>query len=160
MTPHPFTTAMTTLGAAIIELGDLEAHGGGQDPALADRHHQATQAVVGAAIDAYTAHPAQRCQREKCPRWEGSDDDCGGCWIETGLTDTEHHALMLTGQLAGYLRAIITAGGGPTIEADWAEAAHEIHTVQQRIMAQAAARAYPDAYRLMGATLRTKEHGG
>jgi hypothetical protein len=21
------------------------------------------------------------CRRDKCPRWEGADDDCGGCWI-------------------------------------------------------------------------------
>lgn len=33
---------------------------------------------------------------------------------------------------------------------DRAEVAHEIHAIQHRIMSQAAARAYPDRYRLMG----------
>lgn len=56
MTPHPFTTAMTELGRLVGHLANLEAHGGGQDPALADRHHQATQAVVDAAIAAVTEH--------------------------------------------------------------------------------------------------------
>lgn len=65
------------------------------------------------------------------------------------LTDAEHRAMDLTAQLYNLLcRDVI--GDGPSRDGDCAELAAEIHTIQHRIMAQAAARAYPDRYRLMG----------
>jgi hypothetical protein len=64
------------------------------------------------------------------------------------LTELEHEAMDMTGALAGLIRRII--GDGPTAAADWGEAAIRIHSVQQFILAQAAARAYPDRYRLLG----------
>jgi len=67
------------------------------------------------------------------------------------LTDTEKEALALSGQLAGLLRKII--GDGPQAANDWAEAAIHIHNIQHTIMSQAAARAYPQEFRLLGQTL-------
>jgi hypothetical protein len=72
---------------------------------------------------------------------------------ETGalMTDLEHEAMELSAQLANTLHRII--GDGPQASNDWAEAAMRIHSMQQMILAQAACRAYPDRYRLMGGTL-------
>lgn len=70
---------------------------------------------------------------------------------ENLLTDLELEALETTGLLARQLRSII--GTGPTAQADWSEAAAEIHVIQHRIMAQAAARAMPNRFRLMGTSL-------
>lgn len=65
-----------------------------------------------------------------------------------GLTDLEQAAMDTTATLANQLRQLI--GSGPTAAADWQEAAAEIHVIQHRIMAQAAARDHPELYRLMG----------
>jgi hypothetical protein len=46
-------------------------------------------------------------------------------------------------------------GNGSTRERDLAEAAVHLHALQQMVLAQAAARAYPDLYRLAGETVRT-----
>lgn len=43
---------------------------------------------------------------------------------------------------------------GPTAPYDAQEFAHHIHILQNMILAQAAARAYPHRYRLMGETLQ------
>lgn len=68
------------------------------------------------------------------------------------LTTQELEAMDMTAQLANKIHEII--GDGPTASADWSEAAAEIHVIQHRIMAQAAARAYPERFRLMGRTIR------
>lgn len=68
-----------------------------------------------------------------------------------GLTDEEHAALDLSSQLADALHRICFQGDHYGVGVgDWAEAAADIHRIQHRIMAQAAARAYPDRYRLLG----------
>ncbi len=61
------------------------------------------------------------------------------------LTEAERHLIELTAELARGLFALCGDN-----HADRAEVAHEIHVLQHRILAQAAARAYPDRYRLMG----------
>lgn len=43
---------------------------------------------------------------------------------------------------------------GPTRDADLNEAVHHVHALQHMIMAQAAARMYPDRLRLLGSSLR------
>jgi hypothetical protein len=64
------------------------------------------------------------------------------------LTDAERKALKMTGELANLVhREVIT---GPQAANDWNEFAMRIHAVQHMIMAQAAARAYPDEFRLLG----------
>jgi hypothetical protein len=67
------------------------------------------------------------------------------------LTDDELHALDLTADLANAVSRII--GGERTGAHDWAEMAAHIHCIQHAIMAQAAARAYPDRFRLLGGTV-------
>jgi hypothetical protein len=67
------------------------------------------------------------------------------------LTKAEQHAMDLTAELMGILsREII--GDGPARAQDLNEAALRIHSIQHMIMAQAAARAHPDLYRLLGHT--------
>lgn len=67
---------------------------------------------------------------------------------EEWLTEDEHRAMELSGELATLIHRII--GDGPVAISDWAEAAGHIHSVQRNILAQAAARLYPDRYRLLG----------
>lgn len=71
------------------------------------------------------------------------------------LTVDEREALRLSGQLANLCRRII--GDGPTAEHDWSEMAVRIHSVQHMVMAQAAARAYPDEFRLLGGGVASTE---
>lgn len=69
------------------------------------------------------------------------------------LTPAEHRAMDVTADLYNALAAI--TGQGPTRDADLSEIAHEIHHIQDRILAQAAARAFPDRYRLLGGQIHT-----
>lgn len=64
------------------------------------------------------------------------------------LTAEEREFLKLTATLANLMRGII--GDGPQAEHDWSEAVPMIHNLQHMVMAQAAARAYPDTFRLLG----------
>lgn len=72
------------------------------------------------------------------------------------LTRDEHLALKTTGDLWEQLQGII--GTGPTTLQDALELATHIHAIQNTILAQAAARRYPDKYRLLGQTLRRNNH--
>lgn len=67
------------------------------------------------------------------------------------LTEREQDAIDKAGSLWGDLCAIV--GEGPTRDADLAELIPHIHAIQHTVMAQAAARAYPDRLRLLGLTL-------
>jgi hypothetical protein len=64
------------------------------------------------------------------------------------LTPAEREAVATAAALANQVYAIIGDGGAE--EGDLAEAVHHIHAIQRMILAQAAARAYPDLYRLLG----------
>ena len=64
------------------------------------------------------------------------------------LTPDEHLAMETSAELANLVRKII--GDGPEADLDWAEAMYRIHAVEQMILAQAAARAFPDLYRPLG----------
>lgn len=64
------------------------------------------------------------------------------------LTPTELEAMDASARLANLLRLVI--GDGPQASNDWAEAAQHIHCIQNMVMAQAAARAYPERFRLLG----------
>lgn len=65
------------------------------------------------------------------------------------LTDDELEALDLTAKLANALHRICCPPGS-TYPHDWNEVAHHIHGIQHTILSQAAARAYPDRFRLLG----------
>jgi hypothetical protein len=67
---------------------------------------------------------------------------------QAALTDDEHAAVRAAGDLWGLLVAV--TGDGPSREGDLAELVGHIHAIQNAVLAQAAARAYPDRYRLMG----------
>ena len=67
------------------------------------------------------------------------------------LTEDEHEAIKLAGELANLLKRIVA--GGITQQADIVELITPIHVIQRAIMSQAAGRAYPKKYRLLGETL-------
>lgn len=64
------------------------------------------------------------------------------------LTPQEHKAIDDAGKLWNDLSAIV--GNGVTRQADLGEFYLSIHAIQRGVMKQAAARAYPDRYRLLG----------
>lgn len=65
------------------------------------------------------------------------------------LTDAEHTAVSMLGEVYTLLCNDVVAHG-PTREADCAELRHHIHGLQHAIMSQAAARAFPHQFRLLG----------
>jgi len=67
------------------------------------------------------------------------------------LTADEQAALDLLCQFANLMHRIAKPEG-VTYAHDWAEAADKIHQLQSMVMSQAAARAYPDQFRLLGGT--------
>lgn len=71
------------------------------------------------------------------------------------LTADEHRLMVLTGDLMQLLARIV--GNGSSRAGDLNEAVAHIHALQAMVLAQAAARAYPDRYRLLGGTLTTTE---
>ena len=68
------------------------------------------------------------------------------------LTDDEHKVVRLAGDLWNQIVRMIP--DGPTRDDDLHELIVHVHAIQHAIMANAAARAYPETYRLLGGTLR------
>jgi hypothetical protein len=69
------------------------------------------------------------------------------------LTADEHRAMELTAELVNLMaRAVISYGDSR--HGDIQELVEHIHGIQNMILAQAAARAYPDRYRLLGKGFR------
>jgi hypothetical protein len=64
------------------------------------------------------------------------------------LTPSEHQAIALTVELFDEVCRI--AGFGEARRGDLTEVTHYVHGLQRIIMAQAAARAHPNLYRLLG----------
>lgn len=73
------------------------------------------------------------------------------------LTPDEHKTVRLAGELWNQLCRAIP--DGPTRDADLHELVVHIHAIQHAVMANAAARAYPATYRLLGGTLRDTSSG-
>jgi len=71
------------------------------------------------------------------------------------LTEDEHKLVSKLGSLMSDFMEI--AGGGLTRRSDMREVADHIHALQNMVLSQAAARAYPDAYRLLGQLVRCEE---
>ena len=70
-------------------------------------------------------------------------------WVERDvLTDAEHEFVEQLGRAWNLLCDVV--GSGPSRPGDLAEAASHVHALQNLVLAQAAARAYPDRYRLLG----------
>jgi hypothetical protein len=71
------------------------------------------------------------------------------------LTAAEKAVIKDLGVVWGKICGIV--GRGPTRNPDLAEAAAHIHDLQHFVMAQAAARAYPEEFRLLGAVIERTE---
>ncbi|GIH95344.1 hypothetical protein ACFFMN_23570 [Planobispora siamensis] len=75
-------------------------------------------------------------------------DDLRSRNAQTGLTPDELDALSLTADLAGRLALIV--GEGRSRAHDLNELLVHVHAIQHAVMAQAAARIYPERFRLLG----------
>ncbi len=64
------------------------------------------------------------------------------------MTEKEHQAVRMAADLYNLLHDIV--GTDLSREADMKELATHIHAIQNAVLAQAAARAYPSKYRLLG----------
>jgi hypothetical protein len=71
------------------------------------------------------------------------------------LTEAEQDVTKIAADLWNALCAAIPEG--PNRNNDLAEIAVHIHAIQHAVMANAAARAYPDTYRLLGQSLQKEE---
>ncbi len=69
------------------------------------------------------------------------------------LTDAEHQVIRLAADLWNALCAAVP--DGPTRSADMGELCGHIHAIQHAVMANAAARAFPDLYRRLGSTIES-----
>jgi hypothetical protein len=67
------------------------------------------------------------------------------------LTEDEHRAVALLAELWNLLSGIV--GPDDTRRGDLAELRPHIHAIQQAVLSQAAARAYPHRYRCLGEVL-------
>ena len=67
-----------------------------------------------------------------------------------GLTDAEHAIAAKVEDLAQDLMELV--GEGPTAGDDWNEILPHLHALQQTVLAQAASRAHPGRYRMLGHT--------
>lgn len=74
------------------------------------------------------------------------------CAVADMLTRDEKYAIDLTVELSNLVIQDII-GQGETREGDVREFVAVMHNLQRMIMAQAAARAYPEHYRLLGYTV-------
>ena len=65
------------------------------------------------------------------------------------LTEAEQEAIEMAGRLYDHIVQKVIVDG-PTREHDCNELVADIHRIQHTVMAQAAARAYPNKYRVLG----------
>lgn len=71
------------------------------------------------------------------------------------LTELEHRAVRMTAELYNILCQI--TGADRSRYPDMGELVHHVHAIQRAILAQAAARVYPNLYRLLGEVLPTDD---
>lgn len=69
------------------------------------------------------------------------------------LTDAEHRAMDLTTQLWNVLATEVVGDMGGSRAGDLRELGAHLHAIQQAVLSQAAGRAYPNRYRLLGRAL-------
>jgi hypothetical protein len=73
---------------------------------------------------------------------------------EPALTSVERQVIRDAGRLYTRITSEVI-GDGPTRDADAAELASAIHTIQRMVLAQAAARLFPDEFRLLGEAIKS-----
>ncbi len=69
--------------------------------------------------------------------------------VDARLTEDEHRVVALLAEATSLFCTRVVAHG-PTRDHDVNEWAAQVHVLQNRVMGQAAARAYPQLYRLLG----------
>ena len=69
--------------------------------------------------------------------------------VEAGLTEAEIRAMDITVDLV-HVMCQEVIGRGRTRDGDVREFVHHVHCIQQAILSQAAGRAHPDRFRLLG----------
>jgi hypothetical protein len=67
------------------------------------------------------------------------------------LTQLERDTVDMLGQV--HMNMCTIVADGPTRMDDLTESCHHVHVLQRMIMGQAAARAYPDHFRLLGSLI-------
>lgn len=145
---------------ALVDAGYFAEEEVGKD--IAPRIVEMLAAICAGKWDGETQMPTEPTMCA-CPAWSSPHvrNDAFGCPDdpEDLLTIDEHMAINLAGRLAGMLARIIGTDNpeSSTAAADMREMVGPIHAIQNALLAQAGARAYPDRYRLMGETLRTEE---
>jgi uncharacterized phage protein gp47/JayE len=72
------------------------------------------------------------------------------------LTDHEHEAMRLSGELFNLVAHSVIGMNEQARPNDVRELCLHIHGIQRMIMSQAAARAYPEEYRLLGEVLNVQ----
>jgi hypothetical protein len=73
------------------------------------------------------------------------------------LSAREKHIIHMAAELWNSLCKVV--GTGPSREGDLRELSAHIHAIQQAVMSNAAARAYPGLYRALGESLRDPKGG-
>jgi len=79
-------------------------------------------------------------------------DFLGGSLVNAAdlMSEDEHLAMKLSGELANVLKRICYDGDTGQAEYAWGEMCAHIHNIQRAVKSQAASRAFPDKYRLLG----------
>lgn len=124
--------------------------------------------LEGYAMPCGAPLPRENCpaRRFDCPHFESFKPVVSGVepmWYHSGenpsepepaelLTEAERALVSKLGQCAGDFSQIMEQG--PNRGNDLIEMVHHIHALQNMVLAQAAARAYPDLYRRRGASIR------
>jgi len=106
--------------------------------------------------------------------WQIEDGMMRGTWAEIAtrwkpvrlvpehaatLTPAEHRVMDLTAELVNLICGEVI-GNGPSRGGDVREFVGHIHGIQRMVLAQAAARAYPGRYRLLGGTVAAQDTAG
>lgn len=139
-----------------IDEGESDAHYVAEQSTSWAAAHASSGAGAGAfaLVAGHTASGALASSGAALARSRGLDVpqsslDASDVALLDPLTDAEHRVMDLTAEVWNTLvREVV--GDGPARDGDLAELAHDIHRIQERVLAQAAARAYPDRYRLLG----------
>lgn len=70
------------------------------------------------------------------------------------MTDAEHKAMEMTAELFNHISQHVIGSNEVARSADIPELAMHIHDLQRMIMSQAACRAFPNQYRLLGEVIQ------
>ena len=127
---------------AFWERADMELSAGAELLRLHDAYRAA--AVLPQAEPDRQAEPMSQAEPTQAPPPAGL------------LTSDEHQAVRQAGLLYTLIAGRVVADG-PTRDADLAEIRAAIHLIQRAVLAQAAARAHPREFRLLGTVIASQD---